>query len=53
MIGHTIFQNKKMPEPEEIESEFDTEFDMNTHVMYRELCFRHFFNRVAQRPGID
>lgn len=42
-----MFKDKKMPEPEDLERDFETEFDMNTQVMYRELCYRHYFSRVS------
>ena len=47
-ISETVFKNSPWPTPQEIEESDDTfEFDINTILLYQELCYRHLYARVT------
>ena len=47
-ISETVFKNNAWPTPQEIEeSDENLEFDINTILLYQELCYRHIYARIT------
>lgn len=47
-ISATVFKSSPWPTPQEIEESDDTlEFDINTILLYQELCYRHIYARMT------
>lgn len=53
-ISETVFKSSPWPTPQEIEESDDTlEFDINTILLYQELCYRHLYARLGNSFNQD
>lgn len=53
-ISETVFKNNAWPTPQEIEeSDENLELEINTILLYQELCYRHLFARATANFNQD